>query len=278
MSSAIDWATHSGDAWTRRWCEIDAALSNLAPQLHHALLDAIPAGPFRALDIGCGAGSTSQMLARQRPDATIIGCDLSPSLVQLATDRLVHLPSVRIVLGDAQAVAESEGPFDLLFSRHGVMFFKNPVDAFRSLRAATNAGGALVFSCFQDWQLNPWASELASAAANRSPPPPGKEAGGFSFAEPTHVQQILVSAGWSNAEAKAAPIRYVVGEGQNAVERAVAFLTEIGPASRILWSLPESERGAAKGRMRRAITRYRVGDAVEFPAAAWLWSANAKST
>lgn len=275
MSGDFDWANHSGDAWTRRWREIDAALSDLAPQLHKLLLDAAPEHPFRALDIGCGAGSTSEQLAHDRPGAAIIGCDLSPSLVHLAKDRLAGLPSVQILLGDAQAIAESEGPFDLIFSRHGVMFFDDPVAAFQNLRAGTTAGAKLVFSCFQDWWSNPWASELASAAADRMLPPPGREAGGFAFAEPDYVLRLLESAGWSKCEVNPAPFRYIAGTGLRAVDQAMKFLTEIGPASRILWSLPEGLRNAAMERMRRVIERHQVGEAIVFPAAAWLWTAQA---
>lgn len=275
MGGDFDWANHSGDAWTRRWREIDVALSDLAPQLHSILVDAAPVQPFRALDIGCGAGSTSEQLAHDRPDATIIGCDLSPSLVQLAQDRLGALPSVQIILGDAQAIAQSERPFDLLFSRHGVMFFDDPVGAFRILRAGTSGGATLIFSCFQDWRSNPWASELASAAADKVLPPPGREAGGFAFAEPAYVQQVLESAGWGKCEVRSAPFRYAAGTGPRAVDQAMEFLTEIGPASRTLWSLPEGLRGAAKDRMRRVIERHQVGERIEFSAAAWLWAAQA---
>lgn len=275
MVGDFDWATHSGDAWTRRWREIDAALSDLASKLHSKLIDAAPDQPFRALDIGCGAGSTSQQLAYDRPDATIIGCDLSPSLVQLAKDRLAALQSVQIILGDAQAVALSEKPFELIYSRHGVMFFDDPVGAFGRLREAATPGAKLVFSCFQDWGSNPWASELASAAADRILLPPGREAGGFAFAEPAYVEQVLESAGWSKCEVRPAPFRYVAGTGPSALDQAMQFLTEIGPASRTLWSLPEESRDAAMGRMCRVIERHHVGQAVEFPAAAWLWTAQA---
>ena len=275
MSTTFDWATHSGDAWTRRWGAIDGALADLASKLHCALLDFLPVGPFNALDVGCGAGSTSEHLARERSDATIIGCDLSPSLVRLAQDRLADFKSVKILLGDAPVVAASEGPFDLIFSRHGVMFFDDPIVVFRSLRAATNPGGALVFSCFQDWRANPWASELASAAADKELPPPGKEAGGFAFADPDYVQNLLETAGWNNAELRPTPFRYVAGVGEGAVEQALDFLSDVGPASRMLSSLPEKNRGTALERMRRVIEQHCVGDTVEFPAAAWLWSAKA---
>ena len=273
MSSTFDWATHSGDAWTRNWRAIDAALADLAPKLHHALLDFVPAEPFNALDVGCGAGSTSEQLALERSDATIIGCDLSPSLVRLAQDRLADLETVHFLLGDAPIVARSEGPFDLLFSRHGVMFFDDPIVVFRRLRVATNPGGTLVFSCFQDWRANPWASELASAAADQELPPPGREAGGFAFADPDHVRQILGSAGWNNAELRPAPFRYIAGVDQGAVEQALNFLSDVGPASRVLSALPDSDRPAAVERMRHVLESHRVGETIEFPAAAWLWSA-----
>jgi len=274
MSTKFDWATHSGDAWTRRWREIDSALSDLAPKLHAVLLEKTTAASFR--DVGCGAGSTSQQFTHARPDATIVGCDLSPSLVQLAQDRLAGLSSVRILLGDAQHVAGRDGPFDLIFSRHGVMFFEDPVAAFRRIRMAANPGASLVFSCFRDWQCNPWASELASAVADQSLPAPGKEAGGFAFADPAYVRQILESTGWSDCEARPTPFRYVAGRGHRAVEQAMDFLTEVGPASRILLTFSDEEREAAKERMRRVLERYQIGDTVEFPAAAWLWSAKSE--
>jgi len=278
MSTKFDWATHSGDAWTRRWREIDAALSDLAAKLHAVLLEKTPTTAFRALDVGCGAGSTSLRLAHARPDATIVGCDLSPSLVQLAQNRLGDCNSVRILLGDAQVVAGGEGPFDLIFSRHGVMFFDDPVAAFRSLREGTKPGGVLVFSCFQDWWANPWASELASAAAGHDLPPPGTEAGGFAFADPDHVRQILEAAGWNNAEFQPVHFRYVAGAGEGGIEQALDFLSDVGPASRVLGSLPDAERSAAMERMRSVVELHCVGETIEFPAAAWLWSSQAPPT
>jgi SAM-dependent methyltransferase len=274
MSTSPEWATRSGDAWSGRWREIDLALSDLAARLNPAIAGAAQPRPFRALDVGCGAGSTSMALAQVRPDASIAACDLSPALVRIAEERLAG-SRVRVLLGDAEAVAAGEGPFDLIFSRHGVMFFADPVRAFRSLRNAANAGASLVFSCFQDWGANPWASELASAAAGRTLPPPGREPGAFAFAEPDYVQEILDGAGWTDVEWRSVPFRYVAAGGEAAVEQALSFLGEIGPASRVISELPEPERNGAVQRMRRVIERHFNGDTVEFAAAAWIWSAKA---
>ena len=275
MTCSIDWAAQSGDTWTRRWRETDRGLAELGSRLDAALLESAPRGPFRALDIGCGPGTTSGQLARARPDATIVACDISPSLTRLATERLGAFDHVQAVLGDAEEVAGREAPFDLIFSRHGVMFFDDPVRAFRTFRAAAAPGARLVFSCFQNWEMNAWASELSAAAAGHPLPPPGREPSGFAFADPEYVQMILHSAGWSHADAQSAPFRYVAGEGEAAVEVALDYLAEIGPAARTILELPEQERSAALVRMRHVIENHWDGSKVEFPAAAWIWRASA---
>ena len=275
MSRALQWATQSGDAWAVRWRDTDRALAALSPVLQSELLRAAPAGPFAALDVGCGPGSTSLDLALARPDSTIVACDLSPSLVEVARERVSALGSVEVVLGDVQQVAADRGPFDLIYSRHGVMFFADPASAFKRLRAAAVDGASLVFSCFQEWQANPWASELASAAAGRKLPPPGREPSAFAFAETAYVRQILDSAGWTQAEEDAFIFPYVAGAGDGAVEQALDFLCRIGPASRVVQSLAEPDREGAIQRMRRVIEDRFDGSTVIFTAAAWIWCAKA---
>src|SRR5206468_3545673 len=132
-------------------------------------------------------------------------------------------------------------------------------------------------SCFQSWSLNPWASELASAAAGRVLPPPGREPSGFAFADPDYVLQILGSSGWAQADRQAVAFRYVAGEGENAIDDALSFLADIGPASRVVQSLPEQDRGGALERMRGVIEQHFDGAAVVFPAAAWIWHAKASA-
>lgn len=274
-TGAAAWASTSGDSWAERWRETDKGLADLSRHLLSAIVAAAPAGPFHAFEVGCGAGSTSIAVASACPDAAITACDISPALTRVAQQRTAGAPSIRVLLGDAEALAASKAPFDLIFSRHGVMFFPDPVRAFRRLRDAANPGAALVFSCFQSWEANPWALELASAAAGRVLPPPGREPSGFAFADPGYVQEILTSSGWSPTKPSSVTFRYVAGEGDNAVDEALCFLTNIGPASRIVQSMPEENRGDAIKRMRVIIERQFDGAAVAAPAAAWIWQAKA---
>ena len=204
-----------------------------------------------------------------------MACDISPALVEVARERTANIRNVRVLLGDAEVVAEREGPFDLIFSRHGVMFFPDPVAAFGRLRRAANAGASLIFSCFRTWESNVWATELTAAAAGKEVSPPGREPSGFAFADPDYVREILSSSGWVEASPQPIDFTYVTGDGDGAVEQTLSFVMEIGPASRILQSLPGEDRPAAVERMRRVIERRFDGSVVAFSAAAWIWKAKA---
>ena len=266
-----DWSGSSGDIWARRWRDTDRALAEVGAALDEAILEAALAVRFRALDIGCGPGTTALSLAARRADAEVVGCDLSQSLVQIAEQRAQGVDTVRFVTLDAERAAMDHGPFDLLFSRHGVMFFEDPVSAFANLRAGTASGGALVFSCFREWGANPWAAELASAAAGRELPPPGREPSGFAFADPDYVAEILSGAGWSDAAPR--PIDFDYDAGSR--EEALSFLAELGPAARVLEELDDDSRAAAIERMTAVIERHERGGRVIFPGAAWIWTARA---
>ena len=267
-----EWATKSGSVWARRWRDTDRGLSGLAPHLLEAMLKAAPHGPFRAFDIGCGPGSTTIDLATARPDAEISACDVSANLAEIARLRTAHFPNVRIVDGDAEVTAGSLAPFDLMFSRHGVMFFPDPVGAFTALREATGPGGAIVFSCFQNWDLNPWASQLAATAAGSNLSPPGREPSGFAFSDQGYMREIFDASGWTDMSAKDVRFDY---RAEGSVEEAMSFFLEIGPAARVVQELPDGARDGAVQRMRSLIEQHFDGSEVIFPGAAWIYAAKA---
>ena len=269
---APQWATASGDAWARRWRDTDAALDAISPFLLDSIAASAPDGRFSAFEIGCGPGSTTLAVADAFPAAVIAACDISPSLAEIARERTAGRDGVRVQLGDAEALARANGSFDLIYSRHGVMFFRDPVRAFGAFRSAANTGAALTFTCFQSWDENPWASEVASAAAGRELPTPGREPSGFAFADPAYVREILGASGWDGGEPQGILFGYFAGA---AAEDALSFLSDLGPASRILQGLPEQERRAAIERMRSVIETHSGERGVIFPAAAWLWRATA---
>lgn len=184
MTTASDWSGTVGDIWAAEWRRTDRSFADLASHLNTAVFAAAPERG-RAVDLGCGAGATSVALASARPDLTVTGIDLSPELVRVASSRGSALPNLSFATADIAAdPARIAAGVDLLFSRHGVMFFADPAAVFARLRAAANPGARIVFSCFRRASLNPWATALVSAVTGSSPAPAdGYAPGPFGFAD-----------------------------------------------------------------------------------------------
>ena len=93
------------------------------------------------------------------------------------------------------------GSFDVALSQFGVMFFDEPVRAFRNIRAHLAPGGRIAFACWQANERNPWFFAPAIAEFVPAPPPlePGKSATGpFALAEPEYTVAVLESAGFAD--------------------------------------------------------------------------------
>lgn len=274
MTSAFDWTGRVGQTWATEWERTDRSFAGLTPHLDAAILAAAPAGPFRSLDVGCGAGSTSLALARARADAQVMGVDLSPELVLVADRRGAGQANLAFRLGDATDVARTLAQLDLLVSRHGVMFFGDPVAAFAGLRAASRPGAALVFSCFCDRSDNVWASDLVEQVTGvHSPVPTGYAPGPFGFADPSVTAAILEHAGWTIGSHARVDFSYLAGEGVDPVADAAAFFRHIGPLASMLQQAADPV--ALDARLKAVLERYRTGSTVAFPASAWIWRATA---
>lgn len=268
MTLAYDWAGRVGDTWADEWRRTDLSFANLSPQLDAAILAAAPE-TGQAVDIGCGAGGTAIALAAARPGLSVVGIDLSRNLVEAARGRGSAYPNLRFEVGDATELGGIEA--HLLFSRHGVMFFGDPVAAFTRLRQTSAADARLVFSCFRDVTLNPWAIETGTAVTGAAPQKPGTSPGPFAFADPDHVRSILEASGWTGG-ARPVDYSYRAGEGPDAIDEALAFFSRIGPAASQLRELDGAAQEAGRERLRAALTARLRNDTVDFPASAWIWS------
>ena len=139
------WQAGVGKAWAQSWQRTDRSFAGLTARF----LDLLESLPGRTvLDIGCGAGELSLALARRWPEARIIGVDVSPDLVETAQARAGDNPQTEFELGDAAMWTKPGFAPDLLVSRHGVMFFDDPIAAFSHLFKLAAASARLAFTCF----------------------------------------------------------------------------------------------------------------------------------
>ena len=274
MTGAAEWTGPVGDVWAAEWRRTDRCFTTLANDLRDAAVGAVAgvAAPH-IVDIGCGAGATSLALAAALPDAQIVGIDISPGLVAVATERAAAMANLSFEEGPVEVLAATHAPVDLFVSRHGVMFFPDPVAAFGAIRAAAAPRGRLVFSCFRAMALNPWATELLAEGIGVPLPAPTHTAGPFAFADPDHVRALLAASGWRGVEATPVDFTYRAGGGADPVADALSFFGRIGPAAPLLRAAAPTERDAMIERIAAILERRGSGETVDFPGAAWLWSA-----
>jgi SAM-dependent methyltransferase len=266
-----EWMGRTGESWAAEWRRTDRSFSMLTERLLERIRDHAFGA---ALDIGCGAGELSLAIARSRPQGPVIGLDISPQLIAAARQRAGHHANATFELGDA-ATWRPDAPFtpELLVSRHGVMFFADPVAAFVNLRELAAPGAVLLFSCFRDWDQNPAFAEIARLLPAPPPSPPGDAPGPFGFSDRARVENILVRAGWTNIAFESFDFAMIVGGGTDPVADTQAYFASIGPAARALREMDEGQRQAFFDRLRAHAEEHLRDGLVLLRAASWIVSA-----
>ena len=267
------WNGAGGDRWVSHQRMTDALLAEVVEVLMER---AAPRDGETALDIGCGAGTTSIALARRvAPDGRVLGVDVSAPLLERARQ---HAPAglpLEFALGDATVFPFAPGAADLLFSRFGVMFFADPVQSFTNLRGGLRAGARVVFACWREPRENPWMMLPLQAAYRHVPrlPEVGPEdPGPFSFASEPRVRGILERAGFGATRLEPVDLFFDLAEGHG-LDRALELAIGMGPASRALDDQPAALRVAAAESIRAALAPYQHGNRVPLPGAIWIVSA-----
>jgi SAM-dependent methyltransferase len=267
------WNGPGGQRWLARQEAQDALLTSVTDVLADR---AAPRPGEIVLDIGCGCGATSLLLAqRVAPGGQVLGVDVSAPLLERARQRAPSGLPLSFVLADATVFQFEPGRANLLCSRFGVMFFADPIRSFANMRTGLRSGGRLAFACWREPRENPWLLLPLQEAYRHVPRLPEvgpEEPGPFSFADPRRVRSVLQRAGFVAVELESIDLSFDLAGGQG-LGAAVDTALNIGPTSRALDGQPVALWTAAAESIRTALAAYQVGDAVRLPGALWLVTA-----
>lgn len=97
----------------------------------------------RCLDVGCGIGETTRLLASVAPNAECIGLEKDAALLAAAR-RQSDEPRVCFQEGDATQLPFGDHSFDFVFARYLMMHLPEPGDAIREMLRVVKKGGTVM--------------------------------------------------------------------------------------------------------------------------------------
>jgi trans-aconitate 2-methyltransferase len=140
------------------------------------LLAAVPLSePRNVVDIGCGPGNSTELLALHFPNATITGFDNSPEMLATARQRL---PAATFIEADV-ATWMPRVPVDLLFANAVFQWVPDHIAVLARLTEALTPGGSLAVQMPDNFdepshflmrevaKAGPWRTKLADAEGDR---------------------------------------------------------------------------------------------------------------
>ena len=154
--------------------------------------------PLKALDLGCGDGTTAMPMAMLGAEVT--GIDIARNLVAAGNKRAAEqgLRRLRFQEGDACNLQEiDDNAFDLTLSVFGAMFAARPFDVAREMVRVTKPGGCIVMG---NWIPNDptFVSQLLKISSSFTPPPPGGFVSPMLWGVESHVAERFALAGVAN--------------------------------------------------------------------------------
>lgn len=108
---------------------------------HRHLMEQIPEQCRQILEIGCGTGQFSRLLAGRAEK--VLAIDLSPRMIHLAQERSKLYPNIDFVVGDVMAYQFADNQFDCIATLTTIHHLPAAI-LLRKIRKALKPGGVFV--------------------------------------------------------------------------------------------------------------------------------------
>jgi ubiquinone/menaquinone biosynthesis C-methylase UbiE len=269
------WSGKGGYVWVEKQNAMDVMLEPLG----NAALAKLPKNLGRhVIDIGCGCGSTTLSIAEQlNESAKITGVDISEPMLdqakKVASEK--NLSNVDFQVMDIQTELDIEGKYSAAFSRFGVMFFENPVIAFKNINRSLKEEANFSFVCWQSPKLNPWQSLSIQVIKQfvDLPSPPERSPGPFAFADADYLKSIMTDSGFKNINLESHEQQVTMFTGKSLEQASNDYLSINPVVTEMLKEAPESIKENISSSLQNLFKEYSNGNGLHFPSATWLVTA-----
>jgi ubiquinone/menaquinone biosynthesis C-methylase UbiE len=98
----------------------------------------------RVLDIGCGVGWASRLLAGKALRGHVRGVDISDEMIRLATESSRDIPNLTFEVASAENLPFASGEYTHAFSMESLYYYADPGRALSEIRRVLSPGGLFV--------------------------------------------------------------------------------------------------------------------------------------
>ena len=249
-----DWSGERVARWIRQAAGLERQLEPVSEVLFAAA--ALRPGE-RVLDVGCGTGPTTRKAAALvGAQGHVTGLDVAVEMLDAASSMDVEEGSadIRWLAGDAARWTPDES-YDAVISRFGVMFFSDPLAAFRAFAEAGDRLAMAVWTRRDDSELFRVPLRAALSVLD-SVDVPADDEGPFSLWEP---QALLATAGWTEVDVVPHTLALPFAGGLPPKEAATVAM-DFGPTRTVTTDLDDASRRAVEAAIAEAFKDYLDAD------------------
>ena len=152
--------------------------------------------PLRALDLGCGDGTTAIPLAQL--GAEVVGIDIARNLVDAGNKRATAAGLTRLSFQEGDACnlqGVSDHSFDLTLTVFGAMFAPRPHDVAKEMVRVTKPGGRIVMGNWIPNDPTSFVSQLLKISSSFTSPPPEGFISPMTWGVESHIVERFGQAG-----------------------------------------------------------------------------------
>lgn len=161
------------------------------------------------LEIGCGTGFLTELLANEYPMAEITATDIAQGMIVRAREKLAFFSNINYIVVDGEnlAMVDNESfdrPFDLIVSNAVFQWFIDYAAAFTQYHSYLEPGGYLIYStlgagtfkelyaCLKDGQKDKHLCKLADHKTKKREP----------FIETIYLHKVMINTGFQHTGVK----------------------------------------------------------------------------
>lgn len=228
---------------------------------------------LRVLDLASGTGQPALTIAKAiGPSGHVIASDLTPAMLEAAKEnaQALGLSNFDARVADAEHLPFSDGEFDRVTCRFGIMFFPEIQTALKEIHRVLKPGGRFSFLTWGGLEENPlFGTTLGPFMKHvNMPPPPPDAPTVFRFADPGKLASTLTAAGFKDVKTSKQQIPW---PWPGTPEDAWEGMHELAaPFRKIIAAMPPEKLPGAMQEVMDGLKRFYDGKQVNAPATVLL--------